>query len=79
MGDNMFRYMKEDAKDTMDIIAKQMNTVLKQQGLVVFGEDEWMQGIDRTIIKETMENNGFKLYQEEKADNIWVKVKGVEN
>ncbi len=79
MGDNMFRYMKEDAKDTMDIIAKQMNTVLKPQGLVVFGEDEWMQGIDRTIIKETMENNGFKLYQEEKADNIWVKVKGVEN
>ena len=71
--------MKEDAKDTMDIIAKQMNTVLKPQGLVVFGEDEWMQGIDRTIIKETMENNGFKLYQEEKADNIWVKVKGVEN
>ena len=79
MGDNMFRYMKEDAKDTMDIIAKQMNTVLKPQGLVVFGEEEWMQGIDRTIIKETMENNGFKLYQEEKADNIWVKVKGVEN
>ena len=79
MGDNMFRYMKEDAKDTMDIIAKQMNTVLKPQGLVVFGEDEWMQGIDRTIIKETMENNGFKLYQEEKADNIWVKVNGVEN
>lgn len=72
-GDNMFRFMNEDAKDTMDAIAKQMNKVVKPQGLVVFGENEWIQGIDSSIIKEVMENNGFKLLQEDGADNIWVK------
>lgn len=73
-GDSMYRYMKEDAKDTMDVISKQMNKVLKPQGLVVFGEYEWMQGIDRGIIKEIMENNGFKLFQNDNADNVWIKV-----
>lgn len=74
-GDNMVRYMKDDAQDTMDVIAKQMNKVVKPQGLVVFGEEEFMQGIDRKIIKKTMQNNGFKLFQGGDADNIWVKVK----
>ena len=74
-GDNMVRYMKDDAQDTMDVIAKQMNKVVKPQGLVVFGEEEYMQGIDRKIIKKTMQNNGFKLLQGGDADNIWVKVK----
>lgn len=74
-GDNMVRYMKDDAADTMDVIAKQMNKVVKPQGLVVFGEEEYMQGIDRKIIKKTMQNNGFKLLQGGDADNIWVKVK----
>lgn len=74
-GDNMVRCMKDDAADTMDVIAKQMNKVVKPQGLVVFGEEEFMQGIDRKIIKKTMQNNGFKLLQGGDADNIWVKVK----
>lgn len=38
-------------------------------------EEEFMQGIDRKIIKKTMQNNGFKLLQGGDADNIWVKVK----
>lgn len=74
-GNNMFRCMKDDAQDTMDVIAKQMNKVVKPQGLVVFGEEEYMQGIDRKVIKKTMQNNGFKLLQGGDADNIWVKVK----
>lgn len=78
MGDNMLRYMKEDAKDTMDVIAKQMNKVLKPQGLVVFGEDEIMQGININLIKKIMQNNGFRLLQEDNADNIWVKVKDID-
>lgn len=79
VGDSMYRYMNEDAGDAMDAIAKQMNKVLKPQGLVVFGEEEYMQGINRNIIKKTMQNNGFKLLQEENADNIWVKIKDIEN
>lgn len=78
IGNNMYRCMKEDAEDTMDIIAKQMNTILKPQGLVVFGEEEYMQGINRNTIKKIMKNNGFKLLQETDTDNIWVKVKNTE-
>lgn len=78
VGNSMLRCMKEDAKDTMDVIAKQMNKVLKPQGLVVFGEDEWMQGIDGNTIKEIMGNNGFKLLQDGSEENIWIKVKDME-
>ncbi len=79
MGDNMFRCMKDDAEDTMDLIAKQMNKVVKNQGLVVFGEDEFLQGIDTNIIKEAMENNGFKLLKTNKENkNIWIKIKDME-
>ena len=78
MGDNMFRFMKDDAKDTMDLIAKQMNKILKPQGLVVFGEKEWLQGIDSEVINKAMENNGFKLLQKAETDNIWVKAKDIE-
>lgn len=79
MGDNnLSRYMKEDAKDTMDVIAVQMNKILKPQGLVVFGEEEWMQGIDNNIINESMKNNGFAQLQESYTNNIWVKVKDIE-
>ena len=77
-GDNMFRYMKDGSENIMDGIAKQMNKILKPQGLVVFGEDEGMQGINKDIIKEIMENNGFRLLQEDDADNIWMKVEDIE-
>ncbi len=76
-GDNLLRFMKGDAKDTMDIIANKMNKILKQHGLVVFGEEEWGQGINTNIINEVMRNNGFKLLQEDNIDNIWVKVKDI--
>lgn len=79
IGNSMCRYMKEDAQDTMDVIAKQMNKVLKPQGLVVFGEEEYMQGINTNIIKKIMQNNGFNLLQKDGDDNIWVKVKDIEN
>ena len=77
-GDNMFRCMKEDAEEIMDTIAKQMNKVLKPQGLVVFGEREWLQGINTAAIGEIMESNGFELLQKDDVDNIWVKVKDIE-
>lgn len=80
-GDNMMRFMKDDAQETIDLIAKKMNKILKKQGLVVFGEEEgFMQGIDRNIIKETMNNNGFKLLENNNKndnDNIWVKIEDV--
>lgn len=80
-GDNMMRCMKDDAQETIDLIAKKMNKILKKQGLVVFGEKEgFMQGIDRNIIKETMDNNGFKLLESNNKndnDNIWVKIEDV--
>jgi len=79
-GDNMMRFMKDDAQETMDSIAKQMNKILKIKGLVVFGEEEGLQGINTNIIKEIMENNGFKLLQNDgeiSNDNIWVKCKNI--
>lgn len=56
-----------------------MNKIVKPQGLVVFGEHEWEQGIDLNLIKEIMQNNGFRLLQEDNTDNIWVKIKDIEN
>lgn len=79
-GDNMFRCMKDDAQETMDSIAKQMNKILKPNGLVVFGEKEYMQGLDTSIIQETMENNGFKMLQRDGKypnDNIWIKCENI--
>lgn len=79
-GDNMFRFMKDDAPEIMDSIAKQINKILKPEGLVVFGEEEFMQGINSSIIKKTMENNGFKLLQtniNNTNNNIWVKTENI--
>ncbi len=75
-GNSLFRIMNEDAQETMDSIAKQMNKVVKKQGLVVFGENEDLQGIDKKTVAKCMENNGFKKYIlcGEEVDNIWVKV-----
>lgn len=79
-GNNMFRTMKDDAPETMETIAKQINKILKMNGLVVFGEEEWMQGIDTKVIKRIMKNNGFELFQvhnENDHKNIWVKVQDI--
>lgn len=78
-GDDMFRYMKDNAPEIMDSIAKQMNKILKPEGLVVFGEEEYMQGINTDIIKRIMENNGFKQLQQNNrnANNIWVKTEDI--
>lgn len=79
-GDNMMRCMKDDAQETIDLIAKKMNKILKKQGLVVFGEEEFMQGINTNIIKEAMGNNGFKLLEsniKNDNDSIWVKIEDV--
>ncbi len=78
-GDNMLRFMKDDAPETMDSIAKQMNKILKPEGLVVFGEEEFMQGINTDIIKKAMGNNGFKLLQPDinTNNNIWLKTENI--
>jgi chemotaxis methyl-accepting protein methylase len=75
-GDSRFRLINEDAQETMDSIARQMNKVVKSGGLVVFGENEWMQGIDCKIVAKSMEKNGFRKYIHNgyEKDNIWVKV-----
>ena len=73
-GNNLYRVMKDDAIETMDSIAKQMNKILKTKGLVVYGENECMQGIDNEVIKNAMENNGFKLLNKN-LNNVWVKTK----
>lgn len=76
-GNNMMRCMKDDAPETMDFIAKQMNKILKINGLVVFGENEFMQGVDTNIIEGVMKNNGFRLLQQNYNDNIWVKCENI--
>lgn len=79
-GNGPYRYSCIDAQEKMDIIAKQMNKVVVQNGLVVFGEDEWSQGINYEIIKTSMENSGFKklIKNENDVDNIWIKVKNID-
>lgn len=73
-GNNLYRVMKDDATEIMDSIAKQMNKILKTKGLVVYGENEYMQGIDNKVIKKAMGNNGFKLLNKN-LNNVWVKTK----
>ena len=51
-----------------------MNKILKTKGLVVYGENEYMQGIDNKVIKKAMGNNGFKLLNKN-LNNVWVKTK----
>ena len=80
-GDIFFeRFMKKDAPEQMESIAKQMNKVVKKHGLVVFGEDEFLQGIDSNVINESMKNNGFKklTYNGKELNNVWVKVEDIE-
>lgn len=79
-GNSIFRFMGDDSQDKMNDIAKQMNKVVKPQGLVVFGEEEDTQGVDTNVVKMSMENNGFKKLVEngEEKDNIWVKVSNID-
>ena len=78
-GNSVFRFMSDDAQDKMNDIAKQMNKVVKPQGLVVFGEEENMQGVNTNVVEMSMENNGFKklVKNGEEIDNIWVKVDNI--
>lgn len=71
-GNGMLRMLKPDSKKIINGIAEQMNKIVKPQGLVVFGENEYNQGIDNALIKKAMENNGFKPYKNN--DHIWIKV-----
>lgn len=75
VGDNMVRCMKEDAREIMDEIAQKMNKVLKPQGLVVFGEEEYLQGIRVNTIADVMKKNGFRLLNKSLSENIWLKVR----
>ena len=79
-GMGMLRFMGDDAPEKMDTIAKQMNKVVGKQGLVVFGENESMQGIDSEVVETAMRNNGFKqfVHNGEKMENIWVKTKEID-
>lgn len=78
-GNSVFRFMSDDSQDKMNDIAKQMNKVVKPQGLVVFGEEENMQGVNTNVVEMSMENNGFKklVKNGEEIDNIWVKVDNI--
>lgn len=59
-GDMLYRTMSDDAKEKMTSIAQQINNVLSEGGLLVFGEEEYLQGIDKKLIFDVMSNNGFE-------------------
>ena len=74
------RTVTKDAQEKMNSIAKQMNKVVKNYGLVVFGENESSTGVDSCIISKSMKNNGFVKYISSSTnitDNIWIKVKNI--
>lgn len=72
---SILRDMREDASVVMNNISRQMNKVVKMQGLVVFGENEANRGIDVSVIEKAMKNNGFKMFNQKK--NIWIKVREI--
>ena len=60
----------------MDNIAQQMNRVVKEGGLVVFGENEYLTGVGiEDVINSSMKSNGFKKHTQngKELDNVWVK------
>lgn len=69
----------DNAQEKMNNIAKQMNKVVKKDGLVVFGENENKMGNYADIINIAMKDNGFrKLVQNnQETDNVWVKVEDI--
>ncbi len=72
------RVVRDNAQATMNDIAKQMNKVVKEGGLVVFGENETREEIGGyyPMIETSMKSNGFKKLTQngEELDNVWVKV-----
>ena len=71
--------MREDSTENMNKIASQMNKVVKMNGLVVFGENEFLQGIDTNKVADVMRENGFEPVINPKTDsqNMWKKVQNI--
>lgn len=79
-----FRIPMPSSREIMNSIAKEMNRVVSKDGLVVFGEEEDMQGVERNHVNDAMMKNGFKpicLHKKfgfQNEVNIWQKVSNVE-
>lgn len=72
----MIHYKCDNAQEKMDNIAQQMNRVVKEGGLVVFGENEYLTGVGiEDVINSSMKSNGFKKHTQngKELDNVWVK------
>ena len=65
---------REDARETINSIAKQLGDVVKPNGLVVFGEDEQDQKVNIEYITDAMTKNGFEpvFRYKNKADFTWL-------
>lgn len=72
--DKGYRALLPNAKQIMGKIARQMNKVVKQDGLVVFGELE-----PDEIVEREMQKNGFRklVYKNKEINNVWVKERNV--
>ena len=78
-GNSLYRIMREDSTENMNKIASQMNKVVKMNGLLVFGENEFLQGIDTNKVADVMRENGFEPVINPKTDsqNMWKKVQNI--
>ena len=54
-----YRVEHPNSKQIANLVASKMYSVLKKDGLVVFGEKEYKQGIKLSTIKNAMLENGF--------------------
>ena len=65
---------RQDAKNTINSIAKQLGEVVKPKGLVVFGENEQFQMVNIEYITDAMTKNGFEpvIRYKNKEDFTWL-------
>ena len=64
---------RQDAKETISLIAKQLGEAVKSNGLVVLGEEEQHQKVNIEYIADAMEKNGFEpveIYRNNE-DLVW--------
>ena len=65
-GSEYLRIMKSDAAVTIENLAKQIHKVLKPGGLLVFGENEAKEGINKNVLFEILTKIGFEPVVNEK-------------
>lgn len=66
-GDQFSRKMNEEAEDIIRSIAKKANEIIKPDGFFVFGQSEYLQGIDTKLVYKIMEEEGFRPFNIENS------------